>query len=111
MKKQSKKQKTVRRVKEIALICTECEAYIESSPQMLIKYSRFMLFQGLICNECGNVIILDEYSLQSIANYNEGVGAYKAPVKRAPLHWKIIQKAKVGENAPRARRSAAHRKT
>lgn len=91
----------------VVIICNYCSGMIESPVEQLVRPHKGIVAQGLICSNCGNILVLDDDILSIIVPARHRI-KNRLPKKKL---WKIINKGKYNpENAPRPRRSSAYRK-
>ena len=89
-------------VKSIRTICDSCTVLIEIPTATLVPLSQDIMYEGIICPNCDNILVIDSTILRIAKPKRSHTkkGSRKKPVKKK---WKIIEKGKlpVDEDSPR----------
>lgn len=82
-------------------ICDSCAFFVKIRVAFLARIDGGILFEGIICPKCGNVLIFDGTVVNMAAPIGKrGKSKVKKSHKKTPKvkKWKIIEKGKVKPN-------------
>lgn len=91
----------------VKIICDNCGVVVDIPTDSLATLSVYVVYQGICCPQCGNVLIFDNLVLRMLTPPAQHATKRKVVKKKG---WRIVNKGKLKTDAPRARRSSANRK-